>query len=285
MSTIQIGSGSLFDLRSNLEEEIARWEKNGIDLNIEEKRLGKYNFLHFTITEEEASKPNEEVFRQQLTLLVTDLLLDQVSKNLLQRMIRIDHPYLSKKEAEALSKQVVYSLTKSGENERFFRIHREVENFLDENNSIFLEGFLRFRLKDYFFELKENLEEAIEEFLADKEYQEFIKLLQYFVEIQEPKVIEVHVIFYSKDNFRLLDEEEKPLDQEYLLKTLGDLRDEGLKYEDLLLSALITLSPQRIILHHSKSTNIVNTILNVFKERVTFCRDCELCRNTEEKEH
>lgn len=285
MCTIQIGSGSLFDLRSNLKEEIARWEEDGIDLNIEEKRLGKYNFLHFTINGQEAAKPNEEVFRQQITWLVTDLLLDQVSKKLLQRMIRIDHPYLSKKEAEALSKQVVCTLTKSGEKERFFRIQKEVESFLDENDSIFLEGFLRFRLKDYFFELKENLEETIEEFLADKEYQEFIKLLQYFVEIQEPKVIEVHVIFYSKDNFRLLDEEEKPLDQEYLLKALGDLREEGLKYEDLLLSALITLSPQRIILHHSKSSNIVNTILNVFKERVAFCRDCELCRNTEEKEH
>jgi putative sporulation protein YtxC len=284
MCTIQIGSGSLFDLRSNLKEEIARWEEDGIDLNIEEKRLGKYNFLHFTINGQEAAKPNEEVFRQQITWLVTDLLLDQVSKKLLQRMIRIDHPYLSKKEAEALSKQVVCTLTKSGEKERFFRIQKEVESFLDENDSIFLEGFLRFRLKDYFFELKENLEETIEEFLADKEYQEFIKLLQYFVEIQEPKVIEVHVIFYSKDNFRLLDEEEKPLDQEYLLKALGDLREEGLKYEDLLLSALITLSPQRIILHHSKSSNIVNTILNVFKERVAFCRDCELCRNTEEKE-
>ena len=59
------------------------------------------------------------------------------------------------------------------------------------------------------------------------------------MEIQEPKILEVHVLFYSKEKFRLLDEEEKPLEQEYLLKVLGDLKDEGLKYEDLLLSALI----------------------------------------------
>ncbi len=285
MSTIQIGTGSLFDLRLNLEEEITRWKKDGVQLSIEERKFGKFNFLDFTITKPEKTdnKKSEETFRQNLALVVTNLLLGQVSKSLLHKMIRIDHPYLSKKEAETLCQRVISTLTEAGKKERPYRVQQEVRTFLDENNSIFLEGFFRFRLKDYFFELKENLEGAIDELIADKEYQEFIKLLRYFVEIQDPKIIEVHVLFYSTEKFRLLDEEEKPLEQDYLLKVLGDLKDEGLKYEDLLLSALITLSPQRIILHHSEKTNIVKTIVNVFKERVTFCRDCELCRNTEEK--
>ena len=284
MSTIQIGTGSLFDLRSNLEQEITRWEQDGIKLEIEEQKMGKFKFLNFTCgkSERDQHQKVEDTFRQNLALVVINLLLGQVSQNLLRKMIRIDHPYLSAEEAETLSQKVISTLAAAGEKERIRRVQKEVSAFLSENNAIFLEGFFRFRLKDYFFELKENLEEAIDQLLADKEYQEFIKLLRYFVEIQEPKILEVHVLFYSKEKFRLLDEEEKPLEQEYLLKVLGDLKDEGLKYEDLLLSALITLSPQRIILHHSEKTNIVNTILNVFTERVTFCRDCELCRNTEE---
>lgn len=283
MSTIQIGTGSLFNLRSNFEPEISRWEKEGLTLRVEEAKLGKFNFLNFTFGQPEkgAGQKEEDTFRQNLTLVVTNLLLGEVSQNLLRRMIRIDHPYLTSAEAELLSRKVLSSLT-AGEKKRIERVQKEVSAFLSENNAIFLEGFFRFRLKDYFSELKENLEEAIDQLLADKEYQEFIKLLRYFVEIQEPKIAEVHVLFYSKENFRLLDEEEKPLEQEYLLKVLGDLKDEGLKYEDLLLSALITLSPERIILHHSEKTNIVNTIVNVFTGRVTFCRDCELCRNTGE---
>jgi putative sporulation protein YtxC len=285
LSTIQIGTGSLFDLRSNLEQEIARWEQEGMKLEIEERKMGKFKFFNFTIEkmEKETERKEETTFRQNLVLVVTKLLLGQVSRNLLRRMIRIDHPYLSSAEAESLSQKVISTLAVVGEKERVQRVQKEVSIFLSENNAIFLEGFFRFRLKDYFFELKENLEEAIDQLLADKEYQEFIKLLRYFVEIQEPKILEVHVLFYTKEKFRLLDEEEKPLEQEYLLKVLGDLKDEGLKYEDLLLSALITLSPERIILHRSEKTNIVNTILNVFTERVTFCRDCELCRNTEER--
>lgn len=284
MSTIQIGTGSFFDLRSNLEKEITRWEKEGIKFQIEEQKMGKFKFLNFTLgkAEQEPNNKEEATFRQNIALVVTNLLLGEVSQNLLRRMIRIDHPYLSAAEADALSLKVIDTLSAVGEKERISRVQKEVNNFLRENKAIFLEGFFRFRLKDYVHELKENLEEAIDQLLADKEYQEFIKLLRYFVEIQEPKILEVHVLFYSKEKFRLLDEEEKPLEQEYLLKVLGDLKDEGLKYEDLLLSALITLSPQRIILHHSEKTNIVNTILNVFSTRVTFCRDCELCRNTEE---
>ncbi len=286
MSTIQIGSGSLFDLRANLKEEISRWEKDGVQLNIEEKKLGKFNFWNFTLTRPGKAgnrKSDEELFRHNIALVVSNLLLGEISNNLLQKIIRIDHPYLSKQEAEALCQQVLSALSEAEKTKRLDQIQQKVRSFLEESNAIFLEGFFRFRLKDYFCELKEDLEEAIDEFLADKEYQEFIKLLQYFVEIQEPKIVEVHVLFYSKEKFRLLDEEEKPLEQDYLLKVLGDLKDEGLKYEDLLLSVLITLSPQRIILHHSDKTNIVKTIVNVFKERVTFCRDCELCRNTEER--
>ncbi|NLW60300.1 MAG: hypothetical protein GX073_08185 [Firmicutes bacterium] len=284
MSTIQIGTGSLFDLRANIEKELTRWEKEGIEFQVQEQRMGKYKFLNFTFgkPEKETTKQEEAIFWQNLALVVTNLLLGEVSQNLLRRMIRIDHPYISAAEADALSQKVIATLSAVGEKERVNRVQKEVNSFLRENKALFLEGFFRFRLKDYVQELKENLEEAIDQLLADKEYQEFIKLLRYFVEIQEPKILEVHVLFYSKEKFRLLDEEEKPLEHEYLLKVLGDLRDEGLKYEDLLLSALITLSPQRIILHHSEKTNIVNTIQNVFTERVAFCRDCELCRRTEE---
>ena len=284
MSTIQIGTGSRFDLRSSFEKELTRWEKEGIKFQVQEEKMGKFKFLKLTLgkPDRETTKQEEAIFRHNLALVVTNLLLGQVSHHLLRRMIRVDHPYLTAEEADVLSQKVIATLSAGEKEEWVLRVQNEVNSFLSENKAIFLEGFFRFRLKDFVHQLKENLEEAIDQLLADKEYQEFIKLLRYFVEIQEPKILEVHVLFYSKEKFRLLDEEEKPLEHDYLLKVLGDLKDEGLKYEDLLLSALITLSPQRIILHHSEKTSIVKTILNVFTERVTFCRDCELCRSLEE---
>ena len=283
MPTIHIGSRqALAQLHSDVYQEIAQLDDGRDLIKLEQRQVGKYNFLDCSLSGDSLRVSNgnsEERFLSYIAFIIADLILGRISKDFLYRIIRIDHPYLQKEEAWSLTDQALSSLQGEGYTDRRKRIQKKVENFLKENDQILLEGFVRFRLKEYFLELKEILEKVIDDFLVDREYQEFIKLLQYFVEIQEPKVPEVHVLFYNDQNFRLLDEEEKPLDQDYLRRVLGDLQDEDLKYDDLLLSALITLSPQRIILHHAEKPEIGKTIANVFKERVTYCRDCELCRD------
>lgn len=281
MSTIHIGSRqALAGLHSDVSQEIAQLDDGKDLIELAERQLGKYNFLDCSLSTDSIRVRGdlEERFRTYISFIITDLILGRISKDFLYKITRIDHPYLSKEEAWSLTDRAISSLRGEGYPKRRQRIQKEVKTFLAENDQILLEGFVRFRLKDYFLELKEALEKVIDDFLADKEYQEFIKLLQYFVDIQEPRVPEVHVLFYNDEHYRLLDEEEKPLDQEYLRRVLGDLEDEDLRYEDLLLSALITLSPQRIILHHTDEPEVGKTIVNVFKERVAFCRDCELCR-------
>ena len=127
--------------------------------------MGKFEFLNFTFgkPEKETTKQEEAIFRHNLALVVTNLLLGQVSQNLLRRMIRIDHPYLSAEEADALSLKVISTLSSAGEKERICRIQEEVNSFLCENKALFWKVFFRFRLKDYVHELKENLEEAIDQ--------------------------------------------------------------------------------------------------------------------------
>jgi putative sporulation protein YtxC len=281
MPAIYIGTRqSLPDLQRNLDKEFSRVKENGVLIDIEPHQLGRYAFIACVLSDaqEKDGKRPEETLRTTVSSIVSTLLLGDVSKDFVYRMTRIDHPYLSKEEAWLLCDQVISSLNESGAERRLARVQKEVEDFLRENDRIFLEGFLRFRLKDYFFELKERLEELIDNFLADKEYQEFIKLLQYFVEIQEPRIDEVHVLFFSPEEFFLLDEEKKPLEQKYLRQVLGEEKGEELKHKDLLLSALITLAPQRLFLHHSGSPEEAETLVNIFKERVIFCRDCDICR-------
>ena len=55
--------------------------------------------------------------------------------------------------------------------------------------------------------------------------------------------------------------------------------NQDVEYDDLLLSALITISPRRIILHVISPIEIVETIVNVFRERVRICEGCDLCRS------
>lgn len=285
MPAIHIGTRqTLPDLGRNLEKELSRAKESGIFIDIKPQQMGKYTFYTCVLTgttQKDKGKP-EDILRATLSLVIATLLVGEVSRDFVYRMTRIDHPYLSPEESWTLCDQVVAALHKSGADKHLLRVRQEVEKFLQENDWIFLEGFLRFRLKDYFFELKEKLEEKIDDFLADKEYREFLKLLQYFVEIQEPRVAEIHLLFRGAGQFFLLDDEKKLLDREYLQQVLGEEKEEEIKYEDLLLSALITLSPRRVILHHDGKPEDCETLLSVFKDRLVFCRGCEICRRFEE---
>lgn len=57
-----------------------------------------------------------------------------------------------------------------------------------------LEGFVRFRLKDIIDEIEMAIEMSVDDFIIQKEYNEFIDLLRYFVELQEPRIDLVNVI-------------------------------------------------------------------------------------------
>ena len=69
---------------------------------------------------------------------------------------------------------------------------------LEENPQLSLDGFLKFRIQEYKEELREIAEYAIDEFMMDRQYQEFISLLQYFVYIQEAKILQ-HISFIKAD--------------------------------------------------------------------------------------
>jgi putative sporulation protein YtxC len=75
----------------------------------------------------------------------------------------------------------------------------------ENNDEMVLDGFIRFRLKDFRHELEKAVDRAVDDLLIEKEYSEFIKLLRYFVEIQEPKVEEVHVVVGEDNKYILLD--------------------------------------------------------------------------------
>ena len=55
---------------------------------------------------------------------------------------------------------------------------------------------------------------------------------------------------------------------------------EDINYDDLLISSLISLAPKKIIIHRiSQFTNkeLLNTIFNIFLDKVIICTECELC--------
>lgn len=92
----------------------------------------------------------------------------------------------------------------------------------------------------------------------------------------------VQVIIQPTGFFKLLDQHGKNISSDYLDGFIVELGDSEINYEDLLISALITIAPNEILLHfreHTKSLKTIDTIKSVFGNRIKYCSGCDLCLN------
>ncbi|RYD06895.1 hypothetical protein N752_01845 [Desulforamulus aquiferis] len=61
--------------------------------------------------------------------------------------------------------------------------------------------------------------------------------------------------------------------------------DNEINYEDLLISALITIAPNKIVFHtnlQDQPETTMETIKSVFAGRVSECSGCTLCKNQQQ---
>lgn len=281
------------ELKEILYKEIKFLNREGINIHLSEKMLGKTAFIHCFVEEEnpETRKAHEKVLRFYLSNIITDFLMNEVTKAYIYRLARERcQEFGDEGFGSVLQSSYSYlnNLHKEGDIgktlSRHNRILNEVSQYLENNHQLDLEGFFRFRLKDYFHELAESVEKAVNNFVMEKEYLEFLRLLRYFVEVQEPKIDEVHVLFQTKQDFFILDESFQPVKPGQLEGVLAQL-DQEVEYEDWLLSALITIAPRRIILHIVSPVDVVETIISVFQQRATICEGCKLCGETSVWQH
>jgi len=163
--------------------------------------------------------------------------------------------------------------------------HRHIKNVVAEQLTtgpdLLIDGLLSFRLRDMREDLPRVIEQAIDEYLMDLEYQEFVKLLRYFLDVQESEMDLLHMLCVNESTIRLLDETGKvlPLDQ---VRGKGPiLGEQGEQVEDMVLSTLITLAPKRLIIHKGASADtppIAETVKKIFQSKAEVCGDCALCQ-------
>ncbi len=269
-----------------------------IKIVTQENSKGNLTFVECTLDNKINSIPSDyqrSIFRYYVSNAVSDIIIDNLEDYLIQKIISQDYCYLSPLDQETIVKYTYNNLNKSFEYpctsqntknlisliKRKKKILSKVLEYLDDSNQLILEGFVSFRLKEYIEELRSAIENSAQSYKVEQEYEEFIQLLKYFVDIQEPKIDEVNVIMKENGSFQLFDDQMKTIDEEYLKDFIYDMIDQDINFEDLLISILITIAPRVIVLHikpHQKELEIINTIRNVFSGRVFICEGCPMCR-------
>lgn len=152
-------------------------------------------------------------------------------------------------------------------------IVEKIKECIKETHQINIEGFIRFRMKDIASKIEMIIDKVVESYMIEKEYNEFIKLLKYFVNIQDSKIESVEIILDDDGEYKILDENGNDI----FLNFTQDLSDLSFRantnVEDVIISGLITNCPRRILItnkENCKNKEFVDTIVNVFGERVEF---------------
>lgn len=237
---------------------------------------------------------NEKANQSYKTLMfhvsnaLAELIIRQYEEKLIHRIINSNYCYFNqveRKEILRLAMKIVRNEEKNFLNNLFQMrrrnlITRKLLEYFENSNSVILDGFVNFRLKDYTHDLEEIVDKAVDDFLMEKEYKEFIRLLRYFVDIQEPKLSLVHVMITYDSKYSLVDETGREITNECIQEFMNEVSGGEINQDDLLVSSLITLAPKKIIIHsvgQFRNKDLLETIKNVFLGKVVLCNGCDLC--------
>lgn len=282
------------DVYDRLNDLTRYFKDNGIVIGLVESDSNDMHFIKCVIKDEENSYNTSEIkdsFYLYAANILYDIIMDNFQSDVIHKVIKENYGYFRKDEAIDIAGRCICILNGTGtilNGEAFYytnrkdRIIKKVYEYISDSPEMILEGFLRFRLKEFNNEIEDLVDKVVEEYLVEREYNEFIKLLKYFVEIQESNIEIVNIVINSDGNYCMYDDSYNEITESFLKEVLGENLSGDVNYDDLLVSSLITAAPHYIVIHNLsnvKNKEIIETIKNVFCDRVKICPGCSLCNS------
>lgn len=119
---------------------------------------------------------------------------------------------------------------------------------------------------------------AVNNFLIEREYYEFIDILHLYVNSKESQIDLIHLVYTSKESI-LLDKNKDliPIDTSLLNATY--LSDISFSSNDYCLNTLLNLLPGKLCIHliNGYEDEFITTLKLIFDSRVSICTDCDIC--------
>lgn len=211
-----------------------------------------------------------------LCSLLADIIVENLQVRYLVRLLKQDYDFLPEKDQCEILVCVLKNLWYGSEDQHgdVSQCKQKVTQRLSalineaEPDTLMLEGFMRFRMKDYLEEWDKALASGVEIYIRKKEYVDFVEILRLFINIRIPRVRKVHVCVDGHGEYLLLDERLCLLKCTFLGKRIDK--------DDALLSALVNIAPLSIVVHNKDrfwDARIIETIKDVFGKRVEFSED------------
>lgn len=283
------------DIYDRFKELCAFFKEKDISIAIAESDISNMHYIKCILKDTEkdikAFDSSRDMFYSYSANVIYDYICKEYVSELLDKLLKENYSYVGEQEIDELKERCISVIAGTGifsTEGLFYSINcknnmlKKLVEYFQESNEMILDGFITFRLRDINHELNMILEKIVEDYIIEKEYSEFIKLLKYFVDIQESRYETVNIIINESGDFIIEDEKFTNITEEFF----EDFNIDNIKGEinknDVLVSALITCAPKKIVVHglsNLKDKEVMDTIKNIFMERITFCTGCERCNS------
>jgi len=220
----------------------------------------------------------------QYVNVLAEYIIERYEPRMLRRILEENYRELSSLQKREILKNIELFCDDAaiGYRARKQSVVLSLYDYLAEDSTLLMDGFVAFRLKEYEVLLKTLAQKLVDHYLTRKEYEEFIALLKYFVNIQEARPEKIHILVSENGGYTLLDETGCDITASSFADFVeGEVLLTEEAYDDLLISVLITIAPKTITVHNClaiKNHELFSTITRVFDGKVDYCSDCNLCK-------
>ena len=220
-------------------------------------------------------------FYSKISSILSFLVIDELEEDFLKHILLQNYFYFNSQEREQILSFCFDIFADDYINcfdKKFQILYNGFYDFIKDNRVLYLDGFIYFRLKEYFSILDDTLNNAVNHFLIEKEYLEFVSLLKLYINSQDSKCELVHLIYSSSESI-LLDKDKNIIAPDSDIFNAKYLSDISFSSNDFTLNSLLNLVPKKIYIHLLDNTidEFIQTLELVFENRVNLCTDCNIC--------
>lgn len=256
-----------------LQKELLNFDLDNVCFSCKEFKHYKNVIIHYTGND-------NEVFINKLSTLLSFLVIYEFEEDFLKQIIYKNYFYFSHYERKIILNNCFDIMIDSKKylKNKFNILFVLFKKYILTKKNIFLNGFINFRLNKYHEVLNSVVDDAVNGFIIEKEYREFISLMKLYINSQKSTVDTIHII-YSKNFTIILDENKNIIENSKDIFKAKFLSDISFSTNDYTLNTLLELLPKKIYVHLIDNVidEFINTLNLIFENRIINCTDCNIC--------
>lgn len=271
-------------LKRRLDRCVSQLEAQGLRAAVHERALGEYTHYSCALNDGETAGEASglgELLRSSVARAVAEAIVRDIAPAIVAEQVRRLRPEYDESEVASVVALAERGMAIVASEETLSSVAESVLDCLGEQESLNVDGFVRFRLPNYRRRLQACVKDAVRRYEAGREQQEFITLLRYLVDHQESSVDELHIYPHSGNSgnsFEMRDQNGSSVDSEYLEAYVWDLASEGgVDPEDLLISAVVSLAPGKVHWHLDRTAWKSPLLEAILDGRLVYCTGCDRC--------